>query len=65
MEKSKMDIWGILLLTAFFICLSVAGYLAYKSIDYTVLTRLENQKLTLPTEAPFHPATQSAQTTKP
>jgi hypothetical protein len=52
MEQHKFDIWGYLLVASFFILLSYAGYLSYKSIDWTVLQRLESQTLILPTPMP-------------
>lgn len=49
MEPKKLDFWGYLLISFFLLLLSYAGYLSYKSIDWTVLTRLESETLVLPT----------------
>ncbi len=49
MQPQKIDPIGYTLIIIFFVLLSYAGYLSYKSIDWTVLTRLESQKLVLPT----------------
>lgn len=62
MEDKKLDIWGIILIATLFIFLSYAGYLSYKSIDWTVLDRLESQTLILPTSIP---ASSSAQMSPP
>jgi hypothetical protein len=48
-KENKIDFWGYLIIGFFLLLLSYAGYLSYKSIDWTVLTRLESQKLVLPT----------------
>ncbi|MFA6602882.1 MAG: hypothetical protein WCT01_03705 [Candidatus Shapirobacteria bacterium] len=59
MEHSKpLDTLGITLIAIFFILLSYAGFLSYKSIDWNVLKRMENQPLSLP--ALPVPATASA-----
>ena len=65
MEIKKLDIWDYLIITVLLIFLSYAGYLSYKSIDWTVLKRLESQTLVLPTpmatpSANFVQATPSA-----
>jgi len=52
MEIRKLDPFGYILITMFLILLSYAGYLAYKSIDWDVLKRLEKQELILPTPIP-------------
>ena len=52
MEKQKVDIVGIVLISAFLISLLYAGFLAYKSIDWTILQRLEASPLLLPTPIP-------------
>lgn len=49
MEPKKLDFWGYLLISFFLLLLTYAGYLSYKSIDWTVLTRLESETLVLPT----------------
>jgi len=61
MKETKIDFWGWTFIISLFILLIFGGYLSYKSIDYKILTKLENQKLVLPTEVPFNPATASAQ----
>ena len=48
-NKNNIDFWGWILSISFLILLTIAGYLAYKSIDYKVLTKLENTPLILPT----------------
>jgi len=55
-DNSSFNTLGVFLILIFFILLSYAGYLSYKSIDWDVLTRLEQQPLTVP--AP--PSTSSA-----
>ena len=49
METPKSDFIAISIITIFFLLLSYAGYISYQSIDWTVLKRLESQKLVLPT----------------
>ncbi len=56
--KNK-DIFGPIILTILFILLIIAGIISYKSIDWTVLNRLENQELILPTQIPTTEATSS------
>lgn len=51
-EKNKIDYVGVTLIVIFFILLSYAGYLSYKSIDWDVLDRLEKAPLVLPTAIP-------------
>lgn len=65
MKETKIDFWGWFLITSLLILLSIAGYSAYKSIDYQVLTKLESQQLILPTETPLQNATLSATTSSP
>ena len=60
MQPQKIDAIGYVLIFIFFAFLSYAGYLSYKSIDWTVLKRLESQKLVLPTPIPTIIATPSA-----
>jgi len=48
-NQNQLDFWGYLIITILLLLLSYAGYLSYKSIDWTVLTRLESQTLVLPT----------------
>jgi len=52
MPQNKIDTTGIILLSTFFLLLLFAGYLSYKSIDWSVLKRLESQPLVLPTPIP-------------
>ena len=52
--------FGPVLLTLLFIFILIAGIISYQSIDWTVLTRLENQQITLPTPIPTNTATPSA-----
>lgn len=60
-SKKSPDIIGISLLTLLFLLLAYAGYLAYQSIDWTVLKRLEATPLVLPTPLPSTaPASASA-----
>ena len=49
MPIKKLDFWGYLLIGFFLLLLTYAGYISYKSIDWTVLTRLESETLILPT----------------
>jgi hypothetical protein len=63
MKETKIDFWGWTLIISLFILLIVGGYLSYKSIDYQILTKLENQKLVLPT--PIVQASPSATTSLP
>jgi hypothetical protein len=49
--KNK-DIIGPTLIILLFIFIIIAGIISYKSIDWTVLQRLENQQLILPTPIP-------------
>lgn len=57
-ENKKPDYVGGTIIGILFILLFYAGYLSYKSIDWTILKRLEAEPLILPTPIP---ATQSAQ----
>lgn len=57
-ENKQPDYIGNAIVFILLSLLIYAGYLSYKSIDWTVLTRLESEKLVLPTPIP---ATQSAQ----
>lgn len=49
MDNKQIDYPGILLVTILLILLTYAGYLAYKSIDWKVLDRLEQSPIVLPT----------------
>lgn len=53
MDDQKIDPIGYTLLSLLFVFLCYAGFLAYKSIDWGVLKRLESQTLVLPTQAPL------------
>jgi hypothetical protein len=59
-KASPIDPFGYSLIGLLLLFLLYAGYLSYKSIDWTVLTRLESQKLVLPTPIIAPPATPSA-----
>jgi len=50
--ESKKDIFGTTLIIILFLLLTIAGVISYKSIDWTVLKRMEDQKLILPTPIP-------------
>lgn len=60
MEPQKIDFWTYLLISLLFILLAYSSYLAYKSIDWDVLKKLEAQKLVLPTPAISSPSAQIA-----
>jgi hypothetical protein len=60
-ENQKPDNIGNIIVFVLLGLLMYAGYLSYKSIDWTVLKRLESQPLILPTPIPTSTATQSAQ----
>ena len=49
MEENKIDFVGWILISIFLLLLTYAGFISYKSIDWTVLKRLESQQLVLPT----------------
>jgi hypothetical protein len=49
--KNK-DLFGSILLIILLILVIIAGVISYQSIDWTVLQRLENQQLVLPTPIP-------------
>ena len=57
-DNQKPDYIGNTIVFILLGLLIYAGYLSYKSIDWTVLKRLESEQLILPTPIP---ATQSAQ----
>jgi len=61
-QNQTVDWIGVCLVAFFFILLSYAGYLSYKSIDWDVLKRMENQKLILPTPLPLPSPTTPAST---
>lgn len=58
-ENKKPDYIGNILIISLLSLLIVAGYISYKSIDWTVLKRMEDQPLILPTQTPL--STPSAQ----
>jgi hypothetical protein len=60
MESPKIDFWTYLLVGTFLLLLAYAGYLSYKSIDWTILNRLESQTLVLPTQVIASPSAQIA-----
>jgi len=59
-ENKKPDYVGNTIIFILFGLLIYAGFISYKSIDKSVLTRLESEKLMLPTPIPTSVATQSA-----
>lgn len=52
MKEKQIDFIGVLIVVIFLSLLTYAGYLSYKSIDWTVLQRLESTQLVLPTPVP-------------
>jgi Na+-transporting methylmalonyl-CoA/oxaloacetate decarboxylase gamma subunit len=64
-ENKKPDHIGNTIVFILLSLLIYAGYLSYKSIDWTVLKRLESQTLILPTPIPVIPASPSAQIAPP
>ena len=64
MNEPKIDFIGTLLIIALLISLAYAGYLSYKSIDWTVLKRLEAEPLILPTPIPNKPSKNATPSTK-
>ena len=51
-ENNKIDYIAVILVSVFFLLLSYAGYLSYKSIDWDVLKRVEQAPLGVPTPIP-------------
>jgi len=51
-DKNKIDYIAVILVTVFFILLSYAGYLSYRSIDWDVLKRVEQAPLGVPSPVP-------------
>ena len=49
MKKNNSDLIGNILIISLLLLLVIAGYISYKSIDWTVLKRLEAQPLVIPT----------------
>jgi hypothetical protein len=65
-KNDHIDIVGWVLLICLFSLLTYAGYLSYKSIDWTVLKRLEATKLILPSPLLASPsATLSSPSARP
>lgn len=60
-QEPRIDPVGYCLIGLLLLLLSYAGWLSYKSIDWTVLKRLESQTLVLPTPILSPPSTPSAQ----
>jgi hypothetical protein len=60
MKPSQLDFWGYLIIGFFLLLLTYAGYLSYKSIDWTILTRLESETLVLPTPIIASPSAKMA-----
>ena len=64
------DFIGIILTTTLLILIIITGIISYKSIDWTVLKRVESQKLILPTVIPSQqsptatPSSNSSKATK-
>ena len=56
MKHKPLTPIGAVLIIIFLLLLSYAGYLSYISIDWTVLQRLESQKLVLPTPITASPS---------
>ena len=51
-EPKPLNFWGYLISLTLLILLSYAAFLAYESIDWDVLKRLEASPITIPTPAP-------------
>lgn len=56
MKQPSLDPIGITLIVIFLGLLTYAGIISYKSIDWTVLKRLESQTLVLPTPVVASPS---------
>ena len=54
--SDKKDLIGNIIIITLLILISIAGFISYKSIDWTVLKRLEAQPLILPTPIPASPS---------
>ena len=63
MDLPKLDLWGYLIVGFLLLLLSYAGYISYKSIDWTVLKRLEGETLVLPTPVIASPSASLASPT--
>lgn len=62
MENKQIDYPGVILITIFLLLLSYAGFLAYQSIDWKVLERLEQAPIELPTPNVASPSATTTQT---
>ncbi|MFA5894480.1 MAG: hypothetical protein WC851_01775 [Candidatus Shapirobacteria bacterium] len=60
MKQPSLDPIGITLIVIFLGLLTYAGVISYKSIDWTVLKRLESQTLVLPTPVVASPSAVTA-----
>lgn len=60
--QPKKDNIGISLIAILFLFLIIAGIISSQSIDWTVLKRLEQQQLILPTPIPSPTSTDSSKT---
>jgi len=60
MKQPSLDPIGITLIVIFLGLLTYAGIISYKSIDWTVLKRLESQTLVLPTPVVASPSAVTA-----
>jgi hypothetical protein len=49
---NQKDPIGTIIITIFFILLTIAGIISYKSIDWNVLKRMENTPLNMPSPIP-------------
>ncbi|MCX6726695.1 MAG: hypothetical protein NTY75_02650 [Candidatus Shapirobacteria bacterium] len=56
MNEKPLDFWGNLLIITLLLSLLYAGFLAYQSIDWNVLKRLEQEPLVLPTQSVPRPS---------
>lgn len=61
MENKKIDYVGILLISTFFLLLGYSGFLAYQSIDWKVLERLEKAPIELPSPPVASPSATTTQ----
>lgn len=52
MQSQKVDLIGYIFVFSLLTLLAYAGVLSFKSIDFRVLEKLENQTLVLPTPIP-------------
>lgn len=56
MNDQKIEPIGYILLSILTLAITYGGFLAYKSIDWGVLQRLESQTLVVPTQTPSDPS---------